>query len=176
MKLIVWLGNPGKKYENTRHNAGFLALDSFAKREKISWTANKDRNAEIGKWKIKDEDIIICKPLTFMNKSGESVGKIAQFFKIKPEDILVIHDEIDLPSGQIQMKSWGGHAGHNGLRDIIAKLGTNTFSRIRIGVGRPETKEEVVDYVLYPFSKGELQTLADNEQKIWDMIYAFIEK
>ena len=174
MKLIVWLGNPGKEYTTTRHNAGFLIIDSLAAREKMKRTKNKERNAEIVKWTIGDEEVVLCKPLTFMNKSGESVGKIAKFYKIKPDDILVIHDEIDLPSGDIKLKKWGGHAGHNGLRDIIDKLGTNTFSRIRIGVGRPATKEEVVDYVLHKFSAAEQKNLAAHEEEIFGLIESFI--
>lgn len=128
----------------------------------------------MAKGTIADEEVLLCKPLTFMNNSGESVGKAAKFYKIKPEDVLVIHDEIDLPNGEIQLKKGGGHAGHNGLRDIIAHLGTNTFSRIRIGVGRPATKAEVVDYVLHPFSKTERKTIEKKESDIFDLISEFL--
>lgn len=109
-----------------------------------------------------------------MNSSGESVGKIAKFYKIKPEDIIVLHDEIDIANGEIKLKVGGGHAGHNGLKSMIAHLGTNTFSRIRIGVGRPATKDEVVDYVLSDFSQAEWKTIVDKEQMVFDMIYEFL--
>ncbi len=110
-----------------------------------------------------------------MNNSGETVGKIAKFYKIKPEDILVLHDEIDIASALIQLKVGGGHAGHNGLKSLIAHLGTNTFSRIRIGVGRPATKDEVVDYVLHEFSKTERKAIEEKEQTVFDMIYDFLQ-
>lgn len=129
----------------------------------------------VGKWVIHDQEVVICKPLTYMNKSGESICKIASFYKIKPEDILVIHDEIDLANGEIQLKKGGGHAGHNGLKSIIQHLGTNTFARIRIGVGRPGTKEEVVDYVLWNFSSTEWKSIAKKEPEIFDMINEFIQ-
>lgn len=176
MKLIVWLWNPGKEYAATRHNAGFLLIDSRAKREKLDWSMNKERNAETAKWKIWDNDIILCKPLTYMNKSGESVGKIAKFYKITPEDILVLHDEIDLPNAQIQLKVGGGHAGHNGLKSLIAHLGTNTFARIRIGVWHPGHKDQVADYVLHDFNKTDRNQINEKEQQIFDMIYEFISK
>lgn len=111
-----------------------------------------------------------------MNNSGETVGKITKFYKIKPESIIVLHDEIDIPNGEIKLKVGGGHAGHNGLKSMIAHLGTNTFSRIRIGVGRPATKDEVVDYVLHNFSKTERKTIEEKEQMVFDMIYEFLEK
>ena len=175
MKLIVWLGNPWKEYANTRHNAGFLLIDSFAKREKIKWIKKKEWNAEIATWEINEQEVVLCKPLTYINKSGESVSKIAKFYKIKPEDILLIHDEIDLQSGEIKMKQWGWHAWHNGLRSLITHLGTNTFSRIRVGVGRPVTKEEVVEYVLHPFTKTEWEAIEKQEEKIFQMIYEFVQ-
>lgn len=176
MKLIAWLGNPGNEYEMTRHNAGFLMIDRRADWEKIKRSTKKEWNAMLGKWVIHDEEVLLCKPLTYMNKSGESISKIAIFYKIKPEDILIIHDEIDLVNGEIQLKKGGGHAWHNGLKSIIQHLGTNTFSRIRIGVGRPETKEEVVNYVLHPFSKNEWKAIESKEQEIWEMIRQFVEK
>ena len=174
MKLIVGLWNPGAKYENTRHNAGFLMLDAFAKWEKMKRTKHKEWNAEVTEWTIRDEKVVMCKPLTYMNSSGESVGKIAKFYKIKPENIIVLHDEIDIPNADIKLKVWGGHAGHNGLKSMIAHLGTNTFSRIRIGVGRPATKEEVVDYVLTNFSKTEWKAIEEKESLVFDMIYEFV--
>ena len=176
MKLIIWLWNPWKEYETTRHNAGFLLIDSFVNREQMKWTINKEWNAELTKWKVWDEEIIVCKPFTFMNKSGESVAKIAKFYKIKPEDMLVIHDEIDLPNAQIQLKVWGGHAGHNGLKSLVQHLGTNTFSRIRIGVWHPWHKDLVADYVLHNFSKTDRNQIQEKEQQIFDMIYEFIRK
>ncbi len=176
MKLIIWLGNPWTKYENTRHNAGFLLIDAFAKWEKLKRSKNKERNAEIAKWTINEQEVVFCKPLTYMNNSGESVGKTAKFYKIKPEDILVLQDEIDLPNGDIKLKIWGWHAGHNGLKSMIAHLGTNTFSRVRIGVWHPGTKDQVSDHVLDKFSKAEWKVIEDKEQQVFDMVYEFLAK
>ena len=148
IKLIVGLGNPGLQYQRTRHNAGFLFLDelvsaNFGER----WQLNRQFFGDLSAFKCCDNQFIALKPATFMNKSGQAVAKVASFYKIKAEEVLVIHDELELSVGQVKMKLGGGHAGHNGLRDIIAQLGSATFYRLRIGIGRP-LNGSVADYVL----------------------------
>ncbi len=172
MKLIVWLGNPGKEYAKTRHNIGFIMLDRFCDRGNYGgWKMEKNFHAEI----IKTPDIIFCKPQTYMNKSWEAIKKIVDFYKIPVENILIIHDEIDLPTGTIQKKIGGSHAGHNGLRNTLLHLqNNNTFTRIRIWVDRPDTKEWVVDRVLEPFSKAELTVIDSKEETIFWYINEFI--
>ena len=165
MKLIVGLWNPWKEYSKTRHNAGFLVLDQFVQGE---WSFRFDTKytAELLEITRDWAKILCCKPQTFMNRSGISVWAIVNFYKIDPNDILVIHDEIDFPSAKIQLKLWGSPAGHNGLKDIIAKVWTDKFWRLRIGVDRPINKEQVADYVLTNFTKQEI----DNIDKQWNEI------
>lgn len=149
MKLLVWLGNPGPEYKNNRHNIGRIVLDTIAADFGIpTMTHEKKRKADICQHTRNNEKYVVVQPHTFMNLSGEAVQAVCQFFKILPTDILVIHDEIDVPVGTIQYKFGGGHAGHNGLKSIIAHLGTNEFYRMRIGVDRPIHKNDVSDYVL----------------------------
>lgn len=150
MKLIVGLGNPGDQYAKTRHNIGFRVLDSL----KLNF-----HKGFLG-LVAKDGDQIYLKPQTFMNRSGDSVLAALSFHKIKPEDLLVIHDELDLPFGTVKLKKGGGHAGHNGLRDIIRVIGPE-FSRIRMGIGKPEHKTQVADYVLSAFTAQEEAALPD---------------
>ncbi|MES2503466.1 MAG: aminoacyl-tRNA hydrolase [Myxococcota bacterium] len=150
MKLIVGLGNPGDIYAKNRHNVGFRVLDFLGLNFQKGFSGLY----------AKDSQFIYLKPQTFMNKSGDSVLAAASFHKIKPEDILVIHDELDLSFGTVRQKKGGGHAGHNGLRDITRVLGAE-FSRIRIGISRPEHKGQVADYVLSNFSKEEEASLPD---------------
>ncbi len=154
--LLVGLGNPGARYAETRHNAGFWLLDALATREGVSFSAESRFNGELAKVLIKGRELRLLKPTTFMNHSGQSVGAVARYFGLEPEQILVAHDEIDLPAGVVRLKSGGGHAGHNGLRDIVAHLGSNAFHRVRIGVGRPQhPNEKVVDYVLHRAGQNE---------------------
>lgn len=154
MILLVGLGNPGIKYENTRHNAGFLAIDYLV--EKFSFDKKSDKfDSDFFTGEIENHKIIAIKPQTFMNLSGSSVQKFAAFYKIPTDKIFVFHDEIDLKVGTHKIKFAGGNAGHNGLKDIDSKIGKN-YHRIRIGVGRPEdSRFEISDYVLGKFSKIE---------------------
>ncbi len=175
MKLIIGLGNPGEQYEKTRHNAGFLAIDAFAERKGHERTMSTDRNAEWYKGGSDGVSYILAKPQTFMNKSGVSVRKIAHFFKIDVKDIIVLHDEIDLPDGKIEYKVGGSHAGHNWLRNMIEQLGHADFARIRIGVGRPATKEEVVEYVLSNFSTQEYIGFEKNLEVIFEKLDNFLK-
>lgn len=148
IKLIVGLGNPGLQYQQTRHNAGFLFLDELvAANYGSQWQNNRQFFGEISVFNYSGERVVAIKPITFMNKSGQAVAGIASFYKIKSDEILVVHDELELPVGHAKMKFGGGHAGHNGLRDIIAKIGSADFYRLRIGIGRPQVGS-VADYVL----------------------------
>jgi PTH1 family peptidyl-tRNA hydrolase len=137
MKLIIGLGNPGKEYEKTRHNAGFLAIDGFAKSNKANWKIDKSLRAEMAKITINDQQVILAKPTTFMNLSGEAIQAIASYYKVGIGDILVIQDEMDLAPGLMAFKLGGGAAGHNGITSVTQHLGTQDYARLRIGIGRP---------------------------------------
>ncbi|GGX72845.1 aminoacyl-tRNA hydrolase [Saccharospirillum salsuginis] len=149
ISLIVGLGNPGAQYDATRHNAGFEYVDALARECGASWKLDTKYQAETCKVNLAGQSVWLMKPMTFMNRSGQSVGAFAQFFKIAPEQILVAHDELDLPPGVARFKQGGGHGGHNGLRDIVARLANNrNFYRLRLGIGHPGSSGEVVNYVL----------------------------
>ena len=150
--LIIGLGNPGAEYENTRHNIGFKVLDKLASLSNISFSA--DKLADIAAIKFKGRKLILIKPTTFMNESGRSVHAAVLFYKLSPEDVIVIHDEIDLAGGKVRVKRGGGHAGHNGLRSIHARIGAN-YARVRLGVGHPGDKAKVAGHVLKDFAKSE---------------------
>lgn len=163
MKLIVGLGNPSKEYEQTRHNAGFWFIDELAWQWKVSLKEDKKYFGEVARVSRAEGDVWLLKPLTFMNLSGKAVGALAQFYKIKPEEILVVHDELDIPCGRIRLKRGGGNGGHNGLKDIQAKLGTADFYRLRLGIDHPGDKALVSAYVLNKPS-------AEDKQKIEEAI------
>ena len=148
IKLIVGLGNPGPKYTETRHNAGFWFVEALAGQYRARFLPEKKFHGEVARISLDGKDIWLLKPETFMNRSGLAVVSLAAFYKIAPENILVAHDEIDLKAGVARLKSGGGHGGHNGLRDIVSHLGTKDFQRLRIGVDHPGSKHLVVDYVL----------------------------
>ena len=156
IRLIVGLGNPGADYVDTRHNAGFWMIDLIAAERGLSFRFEKRFNADECKFKVHDRDVYLQKPQTFMNRSGQSVAALARYYKIAPEQILVIHDELDLPPGCNRIKQAGGHGGHNGLRDIINHLGSREFFRLRIGIGHPGDSNQVVDYVLHRPSAADL--------------------
>jgi len=160
IKLIVGLGNPGQQYEKTRHNAGFLFLDYLLSESLASWGHEVKFHGLLATIQVAGNKVLLLKPQTFMNKSGSSVVALARYYKIKPEEILVVHDELDLAAGVVRLKSAGGHAGHNGLRDIIANLGDKGFYRLRVGIGRPATGKNVADFVLSASSKQERQDMS----------------
>ncbi|MFI3186667.1 MAG: aminoacyl-tRNA hydrolase [Methylococcaceae bacterium] len=155
IKLIVGLGNPGLQYEKTRHNVGFLFLDRLASDANCGWVKEARFDGLLAEIAITGVRLMLLKPDTFMNRSGQSVGKVARYYKLLPEEILVIHDELDFDVGVVRLKKDGGHAGHNGLRDIIAHLGSRDFYRLRIGIGRPPSGVKVADFVLSSASKSE---------------------
>ncbi len=155
LKVIVGLGNPGAKYTETRHNAGFWFIDEVARKYSAALRLDKKFHGEVAKASIEDKNIWLLKPDTFMNRSGLAVQSLLSFYRISAEQLLVIHDEIDLPPGTAKLKTGGGHGGHNGLRDIISQLVSKDFHRLRIGVGHPGTKDQVIDYVLHNASRDE---------------------
>ena len=148
IKLFVGLGNPGPEYEDTRHNAGFWWIDELARDLKVNLVPERSYFGLMARANVGGNTIWLLEPQTFMNASGKSVGALAGFFKIKPEEILVVHDELDIPPGQVKLKRGGSHAGHNGLRDIHAQLGSADYWRLRVGIGHPGVKSEVVNWVL----------------------------
>lgn len=153
--LIVGLGNPGKKYENTRHNIGFMTVETLAKVHNLSFD-NKQSRARVATGIVNGSNVVLAKPQTFMNASGQSVRGIADFYKIVPANILVIYDDIDIDLGMLRIRAKGGSGGHNGMKSIIQHLGNNQdFPRIRFGVGRPQGKMEPAAYVLRPFKSEE---------------------
>ena len=148
IKLFVGLGNPGPEYEYTRHNAGFWWLDAVARQLKVNLVMDKGYHGLVARTTVNGQTVWLLAPQTYMNLSGKSVGALARFFKVAPEEILVIHDELDVPPGEAKLKKGGGHAGHNGLRDIHAQLGTGDYWRLRLGVGHPGDKNDVANWVL----------------------------
>lgn len=147
IEMIVGLGNPGGNYEQTRHNAGFWCADALAQRNGGVFRVEAKFQAQVCRISLAQRECWLLKPTTFMNRSGLAVAALAGFYKIPVENILVVHDELDLPPGVVRLKQGGGHGGHNGLRDIIAQLGAS-FMRLRIGIGHPGNRDAVVDYVL----------------------------
>lgn len=160
IKVFVGLGNPGQQYEKTRHNAGFLFVEHLAKNARSKWVSSSQFNGEVAECSVSGAELILLKPMTFMNRSGVSVGKLLRYYKLVPEEMLVIHDELELPTGAVRLKRDGGHAGHNGLRDIIANVGSRDFYRLRLGIGRPDVGS-VSDYVLSRLALGAQADLAD---------------
>ena len=159
MKLFVGLGNPGKKYTNNRHNIGFMALNQIANDHSFLPWKNKFQG-QITDGKLGDEKVILLKPETFMNLSGQSVSETIKFYKIKIEDIIVFHDELDLAPAKLRVKISGGHAGHNGLRSIHQHIGAD-YHRVRMGIGHPGHKDRVANYVLSDFAKNDQNWLQD---------------
>lgn len=147
-RLIVGLGNPSRQYEKTRHNAGFWLLDELAKKYSLVFAYDGRWHGELAQLYCHGETVLFLKPTTFMNHSGRSVGAIIRYFKIAPEAMLVVHDELDFAPGVIRFKKSGGHRGHNGLRDVIAHIHSRDFFRLRVGIGRPGDRGNVVRYVL----------------------------
>jgi PTH1 family peptidyl-tRNA hydrolase len=158
LKLIVGLGNPGPEYARTRHNAGFWLVDELARRHGGTFRSEGKHQAELARVRMGGEEVWLAKPMTFMNRSGGPVSSVLGFYKLTPAQMLVAHDEIDLPSGTVRLKEAGGHGGHNGLRDLIAAQGDG-FWRLRIGVGHPGAKNEVVDFVLTRAGADEQRTI-----------------
>lgn len=175
IRLFVGLANPGDKYEKTRHNAGFWWIDAIAAQTNSRLTADAKMFGLVGKLNPAQDKWLILKPTTFMNLSGKAVAALADYYKISPAEILVIHDESDLPAGSSKLKLGGGHGGHNGLKDIHAALGTANYWRLRIGIGHPGERNEVVNYVLKPPLEDEQAAIDESlfdSTKVLDLLVA----
>lgn len=175
MHLVAGLGNPGGKYESTRHNIGFLALDHLARRHGLSFAESRWQ-ALCGKTVLWGQPVLLVKPQTYMNASGKAVAAIASFFKIPPDKIIAVHDEMDLPLGRVKIVVDRGAGGHNGIRSLIAELGTKDFCRIRAGIGRPEPPFSATHFVLAPFSAHEEPIVAEELELIDESIRLILEK
>ena len=156
MKLIAGLGNPGREYRDSRHNLGFMVVDALAKAHHIRVWGFRF-HSRIGKGRIAGQEVVLQKPRTFMNLSGTAVAPALRSYHLSPADLLVIHDDLDLPLGRLKITVKGGSAGHKGIASIIQQLGADQFLRLRLGIGKPEDSEDTVDYVLRPFRSGELK-------------------
>lgn len=174
MKLIVGLGNPGSKYANTRHNVGFLVVTQLAKEHGIKVRGNLGP-AIYGQGEIAGQSVILLQPTTFMNDSGRAVAYACRRSQVDLDDILIIYDDLDLPLGRIRLRAKGSSGGHKGLRSIITALGTQDIGRLRIGIGRPQG-QDVVDYVLSPFSAEEMPTLEQAVARAGDAVVAWVEQ
>jgi len=158
-RLIAGLGNPGRQYDQTRHNAGFWFLDALAKRHPLSLRAQKKCLGQAEKVRIKDQDVVVLKPDTFMNDSGQALRAAADFYDIALDHVLVAYDDLDLPPGQVRLKLGGGHGGHNGLKSALAHLGGPGFWRLRIGIGHPGQREQVTPWVLGRANRADEQAI-----------------
>ncbi|AJW40364.1 Peptidyl-tRNA hydrolase [Rhodococcus sp. B7740] len=157
--LIVGLGNPGPQYEKTRHNVGFMVADALAGRIGSAFSSHKKSNSDIVQARLGSRSVVIAKPRTFMNLSGQPVAALARFFSIEPANIVVVHDELDIDFGALRLKLGGGEGGHNGLRSISQHLSTKDYLRVRVGVGRPPGRMDPASFVLKPFSAAERKDL-----------------
>lgn len=174
IRMIAGLGNPGAEYAETRHNAGFMTLDELARRAGVSYWKNQ-LGAEVALVKVNDSEaeggmreVVLVKPQSFMNTSGGPISKLCREYGIKPEELLVVHDELDIPAEDVRVKVGGGHAGHNGLRSIIDKLGSRDFSRIRFGIGEPPGRMTGADFVLKQMRGKEAESFADTVMRAAD--------
>jgi PTH1 family peptidyl-tRNA hydrolase len=173
MRLVVGLGNPGREYESTRHNVGFWWVERLASSHAATLKTESRFHGRLARVRG-DNECWLLEPMTFMNRSGQAVGALAAFYKIPPEEVLVVHDELDLPPGTARLKKGGGVAGHNGLKDIAARIGLD-FWRLRIGIGHPGDRAAVIDYVLHPPRQEEAPLIADAVERslgAWPLILA----
>ncbi len=172
MYLVVGLGNPGSKYSRTRHNAGFMVLDELAKRHGAAWRSK--RKAEIAQIDLEGEKAVLAKPMTFMNLSGEAVKKMRRHFRLAPENIVVVHDDIDLAAGAIRVRSGGSTGGHLGVQSILEHLGSDRFPRVKVGVGRPPAGSEAADYVLRKVDGEDVEKLEEAVLRAADAVETLI--
>jgi peptidyl-tRNA hydrolase, PTH1 family len=157
--LVVGLGNPGKEYAKTRHNAGFLLVEKLAEQWRANWTAEKKFNSRLARAERSGRKSVLCQPQTFMNASGEAVRAVSDFFRLPPEKILLVVDDADLPFGEIRLRGSGSSGGHHGLESVEEHLGTRDFPRLRIGIGRKDSSRQITNYVLGQFAKDEAELL-----------------
>ena len=175
LRVIVGLGNPGPEHLVTRHNAGFWFVDLLARRHGGEFRDYRKYSGETARITLSEREIILLKPTTYMNRSGLSVRQLSDFYKIAPEEILVAHDELDLPVGSVRLKQGGGHGGHNGLRDTITHIG-ETFWRLRLGIGHPGNKADVIDYVLTRAPRAEEDTILETVSTAADVMPLMLEQ
>ena len=173
MKLIIGLGNPGKEYENTRHNCGFMVMDRLCDKLNVSIDNNKFKGLYT-KIKYQGQDVVLLKPQTFMNLSGESVRAVMDFFKIDVEDILVIYDDMDMPVGKLRLRTSGSAGGHNGIKNIIQHVSSQDFKRIRVGIDR-NPRIKVVDYVLSRFKSDEMEMISQGIEAASDAVIDYLD-
>ncbi len=159
IRCIIGLGNPGEKYQDTRHNAGFWLVDALARRYGLQLRMENKFFGQVAKLSLPAADCWLLKPATFMNRSGQAASALARFYRLSPKQILVAHDELDLPAGTIRLKKDGGHGGHNGLRDIIAAMGSKEFYRLRVGIDHPGHRDQVTGYVLSRPSRDDRENI-----------------
>ena len=175
IRLVVGLGNPGAKYEKTRHNAGYATIDMLAKHAGVRYWKSQAGMMVAGV-KIAGKDIYLARPQTYMNEAGGPISKLVRQLKISPEELLVVHDDVDVPDTKLRLKFGGGHDGHNGLRSIIQKMGSRDFCRLRFGVGRPPGRMSVAQYTLRPLKGTQLESFAIEAQDAADVVERTVAK
>lgn len=175
MKIICGLGNPGSQYERNRHNIGFLVAEAIASRWKCTFSSNKF-DAEVASCAWNGHKILLLKPQTYMNLSGTSLGAAARFYKVEPDNVLVVHDELDLPFPKLQLKAGGGTGGHNGLNSIREAWGETSYPRLRFGIGKPAHKEQVVGHVLGDFAPSESSALKEAIEKACTVCESWVQE
>jgi len=173
--LIVGLGNPGREYAENRHNVGFDCVDLLAEKHRIALNKSQHK-ARLGTGQVAGRRAILAEPQTYVNSSGEAVGAVARYYKVAPEDVLVIYDDLDLPQGTIRLRPGGSSGGHNGIKSIVDHLGTQAFPRVRIGIGRPPGRMEPKDYVLQDFSAAEREGMVEVYDRVVDAVETFIRE
>jgi len=173
MKLVVGLGNPGSRYRLTRHNLGFMVVDALADRWHVS-VGGKRHNAELGTGAFASERVLLAKPQTFMNASGEAVSKLRRLYRLDPSDVLAVYDDLDLPLGRVRLRGEGGAGGHNGVASLIAVLGKG-FPRLRIGIGRPPGGADPVEFVLEPFTPAESESVRSAVTRAADGVESWLQ-
>ena len=172
MKLIVGLGNPGDKYQGTRHNVGFDVIDALARQEGLQLTDQKFRS-DYTIWRVGDEKVLLVKPYTFMNLSGEAVLPLMSYYNISPDELVVVYDDLDLEPGKLRLRQSGSAGGHNGVKSIIEMLGTQDFKRVKIGIGRPQYGRKVVDHVLQRFDTDDRALIEQKIDQTTDLLTAW---
>lgn len=173
MKLIVGLGNPGSQYRGTRHNAGFMGADELARRHELTFESGRGETL-MARWRNPDGDAILAKPLTFMNLSGPAVGELLRYYRIELPDVLIVVDDVNLPLGRLRARPSGSAGGHNGLKSMIAALGTQDFARLRIGVGRGDGRRDLADHVLARFEPAEREEIDHAIVRAADAVELFV--
>lgn len=175
MKLIVGLGNPGKEYEKQRHNAGFLFLDWLTGEESLNWSLESRFNSEVASWSTNEEKVLLVKPQTFMNESGEAVQSLISYYKLSPADVLLVHDDVDIPLGEFREVYARGAAGHHGVESVQDRLKTSELQRIRLGIGRPEGEQKVESYVLEDFTPTQREKLESIYPHVRESIFLWLK-